>query len=65
MSLILTFYKVMNSELSEAENIRTMLKLGIDEVTANFIYDLETEAVDGDAVDEDGIDENKEIKLGG
>ena len=55
----------MNSELSEAENIRTMLELGIDEVTANFIYDLETGAVDGDAVDEDGIDENKEIKLGG
>ncbi len=46
----------MNSELSEAENIKIMTDLGIDEITAKFIYDIETGAQDGDAINEDGID---------
>lgn len=62
MSQILSFQKLMNSELPEAENIKNMLDSGIDEITANFICDLETGAVDGDAVNEDGVDIYKDSK---
>lgn len=47
---------MVEPELSEAENIKLMTALGVDEITAKFIYDLETGSQDGDAINEDGID---------
>ena len=56
---------MVEPELSEAENIKLMTDLGVDEITARFIYDIETGAQDGDAINEDGIDEFKDVKLNG
>ena len=56
----------MIPELSEAENIEIMQRvLNVDELTAKFIYDIETGEQDGDAINEEGIDPFKEVKLNG
>jgi hypothetical protein len=47
----------MNSEISRDEAITEIMQVtGSDEVTANFIYDIETGAQTGDSLNQDGVD---------
>jgi hypothetical protein len=47
----------MNPELNREEAIAEIMQVtGSDEVTANFIYDIETGAQTGDSVNQDGVD---------
>jgi hypothetical protein len=47
----------MNAEVSRNEAIvEIMQATGSDEVTANFIYDIETGAQTGDSLNQDGVD---------
>jgi hypothetical protein len=47
----------MNSAVNRDEAIAKIMQVtGSDEVTANFIYDIETGAQTGDSLNQDGVD---------